>query len=344
MNRWFIRALLWTFFMFVMILTGCTAPRSGGSYEKDVLSKLNERYGIEFTVIDRLDKNEDNYNRLLISPKDNNEVIFFAEKYDKALNGSGGFPTYGLLNEDYAVAHHAKLLSSLYLKYFNKRIDDDVYKNYFEAKKNDQMINYWDYLLKTQLVLEMTKDNLKEQSDLIEAIIKEMKQQHPYNIKYIDAFLPYRFSDIKYPFDVPYAHRVDDGSSNVYNTLASTWKEYKQLEINDNLEKLGLKSTALDYFTFTFDDAFKPDKLTVGVKNNRNETRTKDILFEEFKKLLTLIDRELPVKELEILVRLYMTQSEESTPTTHSLTLKANEWPMITDKEQLFALLKPDNR
>lgn len=223
---------------FILLLSGCgEGSKSGKSYEKDILRHLSYSYNEDFEVVDRIGENTQGYEKLILSPVNNPNIMFHAE--------IGYFSRLGDIMKSRQVSHNYieaifyTYSPELYRTYLGQTISDDLIAE-LKAVGFSVLTKYDKARDNPYLIANITEDDLIPLSQSLFNIIRELYEYKPPKTSFGtlgDRFvIPIQFehSTHIYHFTFELAGKLPYDSYEVYSKLR---REYESQERKRNDEK-----------------------------------------------------------------------------------------------------------
>ncbi|QED48025.1 hypothetical protein [Cytobacillus dafuensis] len=331
--------------------------KSGYVYERKILGKMEDLHGVEFLVTDRLERNEDGYRMLVVSPKDEPTTTFIAERNSGA-HAEGGLPYWGKLGEDYRDTRYFYHYPELVEKHFGIE-PQDLISLYWEAVKADEPF-YFDKAIreKPSQYVPVTLTNMDETIRKAKAFFEDGQQHKIYELHmiYQDERLPKDESpnllvDMDHVFILEGVNEYQhDRFGNSTDLLSEKELKEQTLEQIKNILYRAFEHQFDKLYTFQeqeevaiwslsprFDDQLTHYSLEVDIDTEQYTSPEKDELYKIYSKVWHLMETMKPFHATEVV---FIFPGDERRMV---YTLQDQDNARVVNKEIFYANLQPQN-
>ncbi|MGZ9585412.1 hypothetical protein [Paenibacillus marinisediminis] len=353
-NNWVWSSFFWGIMaLIVVIIYLYFFSKSGYVYERKILGEMEDQHGVEFIVTDRLERNEDGYQTLVVAPKDEPTTTFIAERNNGA-NSDGGLPYWGRLGEDYRTTRYFYHYPELVEKHFGIG-PQDLISLYWGAVKVGEPYSFDEALReKPSQYVPVTIANMDETIRKAKAFFEDGQPHkiHELHMIYQDARLP---KDVSPNSFVDHLFTLEGVKEDQHDPFGFSTDLLSEKELKEQTLKQikNLLSRSFDYqfdklYTFLeqkevgiwslnsrFDDQLTHYSLELDIDSENYTSQENDVLYKIYSKVWHLMESMKPFHATEVVFKL------PGDAGRMVYTIQAQDNAQLVDKETFDALLQP---
>ncbi|WP_442600486.1 hypothetical protein [Paenibacillus sp. KN14-4R] len=322
-------------------------------YERKILGEMEDRHGVEFLVTDRLERNKDGYQTLIVAPKNEPTTTFIAERKNGAYS-EGGLPFWGNLGEEYRTTRYFYHYPELVEKHFGIG-PQDLISLYWGAVKAGNLYSFDDALReKPSQYVPVTLTNMDETIRKAKAFFEDGQQHkiHELHMIYQDERLPkdkspYFFMDHVFTLEgvkkdqyKPFGFSTDLLSEKVLKE--QTLKQIKNLlyrNFDYQFDKLYTlperKEVGIWSLIPRFDDQLTYYSLELKIDHEEYTSQEKEVLYKIYSMVWNLMETMKSFHATEVVFKL------PGDAGRMVYTIQDQDNVRLVDKEIFYAFLKP---